>query len=194
MVETTRSLDDIDALLRRNWFLDREDVLDLLYLATEEDWQWIVQNRTKYDSYIQDIICTEARLPKIKTKLYVRDLSDREYDEIMFEREKQYGILVEKKWQEYKALHDVHPPPSHYTTHFELLNANYEKEVKEYNRYGTDKNAILSRIQTLKNEIEQLQEKIVQYNKDWEFLAKSEFRINGTVSKLLQEESHCTNV
>lgn len=194
MVETTRSLEDIDALLQRNWFLDREDIIDLLYLATEEDWQWIVQNRRKYDSSIQDVICCEAGLPKINTKLCVRDLSDTEYNRLLFDVEKEAGILVEKKWQDYKHLNNIAPPPSYYDEQLEPLNLEYEKEIKAYSRYGANKEKIAARIQTLKNEIETLQDKIAQYNKDWDFLAKSEFRINGTLSKLSQEDSYCSNM
>lgn len=194
MVETTRSLEDIDALLQRNWFFNREDVIDLLYLATEEDWQWIIENCRKYDSSIQDIICHEAGLPKIKTNLRIRDLSDNEYNQFLLDSEQQSIMLVDKRWKEYKVVNNIHPPPSYYEKELSILNDNYEKELKAYSKYGADKNAISIRIQNLKNGIENLQDKIIQHNKDWDFLAKSEFRINGTLSKLPEEESYCSNM
>lgn len=194
MVETTRNVEDIDFLLRRNWFLDREDIIDLMYLASEEDWEWIVKNRDRYDVDIQDIIHHEAKLPIVKSPLSVRNISNSEYNQIVFETEKIAMLNAENAWQEYKRVNSIEPPASYYHKQLQTLNDTYQTEVKAYNRYGADKNAISIRIQTLKNEIEKVEDNITQYNKDWEFLAKSEFRINGALSKLSQEESYCSNM
>lgn len=194
MVETTRSLEDIDFLLRRNWFIDREDIIDLLYLASEEDWEWIVKNRDRYHVDIQDMIHREAKLPSVTSSLRIRDISDSEYNQIVFETEKQATLNAENRWKEYKRIHSIEPPRSYYHEQLDTLNAQYEKECKEYARYGANKDVILTRIQTIKNEIEKVGDKITQHNKDWEFLAKAEFRIHGALSKLSQEESYCSNV
>ena len=91
-------------------------------------------------------------------------------------------------------MNNVSPPRSYYAVQLEELKTEHDKNVKEYNRYGANKEPISIRIHKLKNEIEEVEDKIEQYNKDWDFLAKSEFRIHGTLSKLSQEESYCSNV
>ena len=194
-METTRSLEDIDYLLQRNWFLDVQDVLDLLYMAEETDWQWIIQNRNKYDTAIHDIICCEAGLPNIHVNMKIRDISDSEYDRMLFDAERDLANNIEQRWQNYKAKHRLTPPPSvYYGKKLDELNAELAKETKEYSKYSSNKSTISVRIQTLKNEIDKVQDKISQNNKDWEFITKSQLHINGSLPKLPKEESHRSNV
>lgn len=185
MVETTRTLEDIDTLLRRNWFMNTSDIIDLLYLANHDDWQWIVQNRSRYSSVIQDIICQEAGLPKLTCNIVVRDLTDPEYEELMLIAEKEYQTKIENNWQEYKKQHNLSPPRTFRDMQLDSLKLEYEKKYKEYNkRYPLNKDHIVIEIGNIKKEMEEIEDEIAQDARDWEFLSKIEFRVQAIAPKL----------
>jgi hypothetical protein len=46
----------VDFLLRRNWFVFDEDIVDLLWLLDEEDYARVVQNYKTYAFNIQEAI------------------------------------------------------------------------------------------------------------------------------------------
>lgn len=195
MVETTRTLDDIDSLLRRNWFIDKMDVIDLLYLASEKDWQWIIENRSRYSPVIQDIICHEANLPKIVCKISVRDMTDTEYEEFILNAETENEIKVENNWQEYKKKHGLVPPRTFQDMQLESLKLEYDNKYKQYNRrYSVNRDHIAIEIGTIKEKIQQLEDEIAQNVRDWEFLEKTAFRFQAIVPKLSNTYKHCSNV
>lgn len=190
MVETTRSLEDVDALLQRNWFVERDDIVHLLYLLVEDDWRWIVHNRHKYDPLIQIIICQEAGIfPTFETELKFRDLTEEDCEDIAIDFERQTVIRTDSRWDEYKKTTGIRRPQSDIDNKLYELNIKLQKEYDNYHKkYCPDKHEIAVRINSLKNEIDQVQDRIDKENKDWELLAKTAFRKHGKVSELPQEE------
>lgn len=52
----TGSFESIDALLKRNWFMNEDDIYDLLDTADDETFWKIVDNRKRYSLHIQMIL------------------------------------------------------------------------------------------------------------------------------------------
>lgn len=55
----TGSFEDVDFLLKRNWFMDEDDIYELLNTADDETYWKIVDNRKNYSLPIRMILAPE---------------------------------------------------------------------------------------------------------------------------------------
>jgi hypothetical protein len=58
-----RTFDDIDFLLKRDWFLDNEGIMDLLWTADQPTYDRIVDNRKAYSQRIRLLLAPVEYLP-----------------------------------------------------------------------------------------------------------------------------------
>jgi hypothetical protein len=186
-METTIPLGDIDFLLRRNWFFDRESIIDLLYLADEYSWEWIVENRRRYSRNIFDIICNEAHIELPTSKMKVVDLSDAEYEKMLIAKEQESRELIDKQWNTYKKIYDVSRPESDFDIKCEEVYNNIQAELKLVQHKKTIPTENQNKILALQNEFETLKTKIQQEDRDWEYLTRTELILNGTLSEMQKE-------
>lgn len=49
----------MDALLRRDWFIDEQGIYDLLWTADEQTYAKIYANRLEYSTRIKHVLCPE---------------------------------------------------------------------------------------------------------------------------------------
>jgi hypothetical protein len=186
-METTLPLNDIDFLLRRNWFFDRESIIDLLYLADEYSWEWIVENRRRYDRNIFDIICNEAHIELPTSKMKVVDLSDEEYERMLIDKEREKRERIDKQWATYKKIYDVSRPECEFDIKCEEVYQNIQAELELVQHKKMIPTENQNRILALQNEFEKLKTRIQQEDRDWEYLTRTELILNGTLSKMQKE-------
>jgi hypothetical protein len=86
-------IETIDFLLKRNWFLDREGIVDLLWTANEDVFQEIVKRVGTYAGNIQEVIYSFLPLEHPNIKLKVREITDEEAElyELQKKKERQIG-------------------------------------------------------------------------------------------------------
>lgn len=180
-MDTTLPLEDIDALLRRNWFLDTQDVLELLYLADEPSWRWIVQNQRRYPPVIREIISTEAYIPRPRTNTVLRNMSAAEFDEMRKNEDLAALARKEAAWSQYKAAHNLARPQGDMDEHYRATYERILKKRKTLNNHTIVPVSVQLEIRTMENELESARARIEQSDKHWEFDAKYEFLLNGAL-------------
>jgi len=185
---------EFDSLLRRDWFISDDDIVELVWDASEEVFEKIMKNVNVYSERVRTVLLYTFDPPKFSTKLKLKctDLSDLE----MFKREKSWQEEIAKKvdeaWMVYKKEQGLSRPDgdvdSKYTDLYELL----QKTKKELE---TKKNTVSKvyvppsmrgkvanpevelleqKIQKLENEIIQAKKEIELEEKIWENGKKSE--------------------
>lgn len=183
-----RSLKDIDFLLRRNWMIDYDSLIQLLDMADEDSWDWIVNNRNRYDKYIQEIICIEAHIgfPDMKN-IVVREMTDKEYQEIQDNEQREIDERTKKQWEVYKKLNNLSRPRNEFdkycdNVHNELIAK--RRQNKYVKNISPEKQKEISDLEV---RFEKWKEIIQQNEKDWEYITKRELFRNGTLSKMQTE-------
>jgi hypothetical protein len=58
-----RTFEDIDFLLKRDWFLDNEGIMDLLWTADQPTYDRIVENRKEYSQRIRVLLAPMDNMP-----------------------------------------------------------------------------------------------------------------------------------
>lgn len=190
-----RSLKDIDFLLRRNWMIDYDSLIQLLDMADEDSWDWIVNNRNRYDKYIQEIICIEAHIgfPDMKN-IVVREMTDKEYQEIQDNEQREIDERTKKQWEVYKKLNNLSRPRNEYDeysdkVHNELIGK--RRQFKYVKNIPPEKQKEISDLEV---RFEKWKEIIQQNEKDWEYITKRELFRNGTLSKMQTEVDDSSNM
>jgi hypothetical protein len=90
----------MDILLKRDWFIDRESIIQTLDMASQDAWERICKNRNRYSKRIQDVIdppCPSSKNLKVRFK----ELSEREWDRMEEDLQKKRDELFERDWAEY---------------------------------------------------------------------------------------------
>jgi hypothetical protein len=96
--------DLVDFLLKRDWFLDVDDILEVVNLADQDAWNYIYKNRTSYSNRIRHVIEYRDFLvhpSKLTMRCvdYTDDMYTRRNADILA-RQKQ---AFEKSWEIYSA-------------------------------------------------------------------------------------------
>jgi hypothetical protein len=65
----TGSFEDVDFLLKRNWFVDEQDIEDLLWTADDETYLKIEANRAAYPMRIRMHLAPQDFFIQTKTKI-----------------------------------------------------------------------------------------------------------------------------
>lgn len=98
-------------LLMRNWFLNYQEIDDLLCELTDEQYETIYNNRHIYAPNVRYVLDpSEFDRPKIKPKLSIREITEAEL--LYMEKKKEEDKLkkIEKAWEEYLVESNVDRP------------------------------------------------------------------------------------
>lgn len=88
-----------DLLLTRDWFVDEEEIDEVLDSADQDAWDWIYANRKKYSTRIRMLIEPDDYLfPLDKLKIGVVDLSDSMMEKFESDQKKKVDQAFEKDW------------------------------------------------------------------------------------------------
>ena len=117
-------MEDTNYLLMRNWFLNQEEIEDLLWELNQDEYDKIYQNRHKYPMNVRlmiepldfNIIATN---PKIKLKL--KELSER--DLLQMDKMKEQALIQKqtKEWNEYVSKNKLERPLSGCDTELDTI-------------------------------------------------------------------------
>jgi hypothetical protein len=198
-----KEFSEFDALLRRNWFNDDDDIVQLVWDTTEEAFEMIMENVDTYPKRVEEVLRYNfhPRILKIwkQSKKYkVKELTDAEMDKIEDDRQTEFDNRFETEWQAYKKQNGLSRPESDadekYTdlyTRLQKAKRDLEVEVKKpaSNRYippsMRDKTPVVMSpeveklqkvIQNLENEIVQVKKEIVNEEYIWENDKRTQYK------------------
>jgi len=159
-----------DTLLKRNWFVDDNDLLDLLYTTDNNAWERICNNAGQYSDHIRDMIQEFSAPPKIKMK--VRNIDDNMYTKILVRQKRAMDDRMSADWIEHmKTL-----PPRPRRVADDLLDQSWEKLCALRSRKGkytvTEAQMLLA-----KNEYESDKAVVDEADRIYLYDKKDEFRI-----------------
>lgn len=113
VIDTTafdNEVEDFDFLLKRNWFLDEESLIEFLTQASENVFREIANRIRTYPSGVQQVIFAFLPLPIGNVKLKIHDLSD---EDMAIREIKEYETkkkMLDDSWEEYKRENNLDPP------------------------------------------------------------------------------------
>lgn len=183
---------EFDTLLRRDWFVDDGDIVDLVWDASHEVFQMIMKNMPMYSARVRTVLTNTFDMPKLShlVKIKTRYLSEDELNHIEMSQLKDLSRKIEAVWQTYKNEHGLTRPENDvddkYTELYETLqekkkerDAQRNKAVKKYvppsmRGKETEPDAIDKTIQKLENEMSIVQQQVQVEEQLWENGKKSE--------------------
>lgn len=106
-----KELAEFDFLLKRNWFLDIEDIYELLWEADEEMFQEIVNRADTYDRNVKNAIydLLPSNLGR-HTKLKIHNITDEETELQELKEQERQKKERQDAWEAYKAEQKLEPP------------------------------------------------------------------------------------
>lgn len=190
---------EFDTLLRRNWFVDDDSIIELVWDATEEAFEKIMENVNTYPERVQRVLTnkfrpTFTRISKKKTK----DLTNNDMDTIEYRNQKNFNERLEVEWQTYRKENGLSRPESdadeRYTelyTRLQKTKRDLEEETKKpaSKRYlppsmrdklpvtvTPEVEKLQKTIQNLENEISQVKKEIVNEEYIWENDKRTQYK------------------
>lgn len=94
----------VDAILKRNWFLDMEGIHDMLAELPEDVYYEVLEHRNEYHPDIRWAL-EEPEIPSRFLRMEVRDVSEEEWLDMEEKKEREHRSLMTEKWK------DFVPPP-----------------------------------------------------------------------------------
>jgi hypothetical protein len=166
-----------DSLLRRNWFVNDYDIIDLVWEASEEVFERIKSNLHTYPERIQEVLMYTFDPPKLTTKK-CRELSDDDMVKMTTARQEQLDKKVNEAWEIYKKEKGLTRPDgdvdSKHTELYEDLQST-KRELEDYKKNASKKYVPPSMrgkgdtdpvLDTLEKKILKLENEIVEVKKD----------------------------
>jgi hypothetical protein len=94
--------DTVNQLLTRDWFIDEDDILDVLDSADKTAYAYVYNNRSKYSKRIHQLIePDDFRFPIKKLNVRVLNITEPMMKNIETEHKKSVSDMFERKWIEY---------------------------------------------------------------------------------------------
>jgi hypothetical protein len=94
--------DTVNQLLTRDWFIDEDDILDVLDSADKIAYDYVYNNRSKYSKRIHQLIePDDFRFPIKKLNVRVVNITEPMMKNIETEHKKSVSDMFERKWIEY---------------------------------------------------------------------------------------------
>lgn len=155
--------ENVDILLMRNWFVEDNDILDLLDWLDQDVYDYVYQNRSKYSSKVRYYI--EPSDFRTLTKFNLKELTD--FD--LFKEEKEKNEQKEKLWRKYVSENNITRPPNE-------KDFNHELKQKEIILKQTDLQKVKSDYCNPRNrekrdkEIEKIEDKIIDLKNELKYL------------------------
>jgi len=194
---------EFDALLRRNWFEDDDDIVELVWDATEEAFEMIMDHVDTYPERVQRVLTCRFRPRVIKVwkkpkLLKMKELTDKDMDKIEDTNQNEFENKFEAEWQTYRKENGLSRPESatdeRYTELYTRLQK-AKKDLEDEARKPTSKRYVppsmrnstpaektpevekLQKvIQTLENEIVQVKKEIVNEEYIWENDKRTQYK------------------
>lgn len=178
---------NLNQLLYRNWFTDDEDIVDLLEDASEDAYNYIVENLKTYPERVQNVI-NETYIPMKLSKQTVTELTDDDMINRYMQQEDDFNKELEAAWQKEIKESGISRPDGVLE---DTLEEKTEELVKQRKLLEQEKNKkqlgtyvppnmrhikkmenptvtkLEETIQNLENEIEKLKKQIKQEEKNW---------------------------
>lgn len=162
---------EIDFLLRRNWFGEDSDIIDLLWDISEESFGRIMENLNTYPQRVRYTLISGFK-PKYYTdcnltKLPIKELTDGDLQTFEKNKYKELDQSIEIEWQKYKKERGLSRPEGDkddkYTELYEEVNNTkklLEDEVKKPTSIKYVPVHMRGKVPTVSPEVEKLQNKI----------------------------------
>jgi hypothetical protein len=185
---------DFDYLLRRNWFVNEDDILDLVWDASEEVFAKIMENVYTYPEPVRSVLIVHFANPKVSkdTTIKIKDLSDYDMYKSFQKRNEDIQFKLEVAWRKYKKDNGMTRPHGEFDDKYEeleeklqdvkkLIEAEKNKPSKTYvlpskrNKVKPVNDDLEKKVRSIENEIELVKKQIEQEEKNWEHGKKSEF-------------------
>lgn len=194
-----KEVNEIDFLLKRNWFVDEESIHDVLWDVDEDVFQEIIPRIGTYPFAVQQVLF--GYLPmnekiRVQLKQKIRDLTDENMEIAELQRDDARRKEIQQAWEKHKTENNLQPPVGSLDTEYDDLYANLQRLQKNLEdakkksvsgRYvpPTKRDSVSSsnpeviavekKIQLLENELELQKQRIAQENNDWFLRKRCEF-------------------
>lgn len=185
-----------DSLLRRNWFVNDYDIIDLTWDASEEVFQRIMDNVHTYPEDVREVLCYTFKPPKFSKKTF-RELSDEDMINMKKKQEEEIYKKVDEAWIQYKKEHGLSRPEgdvdTNYTDLYEELQAT-NKELETLKKTtpkkyvppsARGKEEATPEVTALEKKILKLENEIVEAKKDIEL--EEQIWENGRKASIYQQ-------
>lgn len=182
MATCNDTFETADTLLRRNWFLDRNDFLEYMWELPEDVYLQLVEHKDRYVDWIRELLTMD---PLPSGPLKIVDIPDDTWERMHDDR-----VLEFERWKRSHRQSFVPPPRPHdqvdeemqsllkcIETKRELLQEliRLEKRSKRYlppsQRTNLDEDLMVretrNKIQYMENRFTTLSEKVEALNKTW---------------------------
>ena len=132
----------IEKLLNRNWFVDAEDVNELIHQISEDTFVYIYNNRQKYPEFIHHCIEPMDSVPRNPGKMRLSSMTEADMLTEKKASSKAFDTEVDAKWLAYKLLHKLERPANSYDTELDDAFAELQLRKKDLTRkvYSRGKN------------------------------------------------------
>jgi hypothetical protein len=184
---------EFDFLLRRGWFDEEYDIINLVWEASDEAFERIMKNVNAYPERVRLVLLYTFNPPKVSTKLKLkwREVSDLEMYRKQKEHQEKLNEKVEDAWKVYKKEFGLSRPDgdvdARYTELYEQLQekkkdleAKKNKPSKTYvppsmrgKITNPDVEIVEKEIRNLENEIDRVKKLIELEEQIWENGKKS---------------------
>lgn len=102
--------DDLDFLLKRDWFHTTQDIHDLLAYADDDTFWQLYDNRRNYAQRVREVIAPLDYIhDKPLFKYAVHDLTDGKLEEMRAQERKALRELMQYEWQKYMKVMPPRP-------------------------------------------------------------------------------------
>ena len=194
------SFETVDYLLKRDWFVDVQDIHDLLRTTSDSVFWDIYHIRGQYSQRICEIIAPNDYIPdRALLRMKVLDLTDEHLAQISKARHDEIKAIMKQEWEEHmRKHHPTRPRDADIDKRIEEQNkeiAEAEKKLADYaeKRKNGDKLALKrfdKMISDLKMKMPDLETERSKMDKRW--LDEEEVRFHEEVL-LLPDQDDCSN-
>jgi hypothetical protein len=134
VVDTTRfdeEVEHFDFLLKRNWFLDEESLVDFLIDADKDVFQEIINRIKSYPYDVRQTIYTFLPLPIGNVRLNIREITD---EDMAIREIKAYEAakkILNDSWENYKRENNLEPPVGYLDSEMDDMYGELQAAKKE---------------------------------------------------------------
>jgi hypothetical protein len=180
------SFEDLDFLLKRNWFVCDQDIHDLLAYADDDTFWELYAVRDQYARRIRQIIAPLDYIhDKPLFKHYITDLTNDDIERTHQDVRRRVRVQMENEWTSYLYRCKPERPPGTIDEEIEAKRQEIEKVKEELKTYrdihnGKDRNRIdqyNKRIQKLWDEEAALQDEKSKMDEKWLESHKLKFQV-----------------
>jgi hypothetical protein len=185
---------EIDSLLRRDWFVEDDDIIDLVWDVYDDVFDRIMSSVDSYSERVRNVLLYTFNPPRLSKTQKARYISEDELEAHFITQKKALDAMVDEAWKIYKTTRGLSRPDgdvdNRYTELYDTLQTK-KKAFEDEQKKGTKKyvppsargkvtpitpelEAIQKQISMLENEIAQAQKDIELEEQIWENVKKSE--------------------